>query len=434
MTSQTSTTDWQSGKEFAETNLYMLEHEIACDVTFRVGAEQTTVRAHKFMLISRSHVFSAMLCGPMAETGEIEIPDVDAEIFSLFLRFLYTNDITVKPNSVMHVLYLAKKYNTVNLQDQCLRFLDTSMTTDNVCVILEQAKLFDEKPLYEKAMEFINENGTSVLKSPGFLDLSRESVLDVVKSDDLDIEEEDVFVAVNTWAERQCQKQGTAATPGAKREALGPVIKHVRFPCLSQEFIVKTVHPSGVLTSKEHISVLHHSICPDILPGGFCGEPRHCKTEKLVYRFRTKTLLVWSHGNRHDAISLKCNKTIRLRGFMLYGPHSGKRESYDISARLMDENNTILTELKTTTQVQMDEREMFPVYFPDIVKVKPNTLHTICVQYVGPDTWCGDQLCVKESRQATLDDYCFDFVDSSFRTFANHQKLTLQIPALIFSG
>ncbi|XP_041347134.1 BTB/POZ domain-containing protein 6-like [Gigantopelta aegis] len=260
MTSQMSTTDWQSGKEFAETNLYMLEHEIACDVTFRVGAEQTTVRAHKFMLISRSHVFSVMMCGPMAEPGEIEIPDVDAGIFRLFLRFLYTNDNTVKSNSVMHVLYLAKKYNTVNLQHQCLRFLNTSMTPENVCVILEQAKVFDEKPLYEKAMEFINENGTSVLKSPGFLDLSRESVLDVVKSDDLVIDEEDVFHAVNTWAERQCQKQGTAVTPEAKRQALGLVVKHVRFTSLSQEFVVKTVDSSGVLTLPEQLGIFHHYI------------------------------------------------------------------------------------------------------------------------------------------------------------------------------
>ena len=88
MTSQNINTDWQSGKSFSETNLYMLESEVACDVTFRVGTEQTTVHCHKFMLISRSHVFAAMLCGPLAETGEIKIPDVTVEIFKLCLRFL----------------------------------------------------------------------------------------------------------------------------------------------------------------------------------------------------------------------------------------------------------------------------------------------------------------------------------------------------------
>ncbi|XP_041360724.1 BTB/POZ domain-containing protein 2-like [Gigantopelta aegis] len=432
MTSQISTTDWQSGKEFAETNLYMLDHEIACDVTFRVGAQQTTVRAHRFMLISRSHVLSAMLCGPMVETGEIEIPDVDAGISRLSLRFLYTNDITVKPNSVMHVLYLSKKYNTVNLHDQCLKFLDTSMTPENVCVILEQAKVFDEKTLYAKTMKFINKNGTSILKSPGFLDLSRESVLDVVKSDDLDIDEEDVFHAVNTWAERQWQKQGTAVTPEAKREALGLVVKHVRFPSLSQKFVVKTVDPSGVLTLPEQLGILHHFICPYRLPEGFSAEPRnHDKKEKTVYRFKTTNRIQWGKFDSDDAISFKCNKTIRLRGFMVYGPYSGKRESYDISARLMDENNTILTELNTTSQ--MDERKMFSVYFQHSAKVKPNTLHTICVWYVGPATWCGDANCVTESAHANIDDYQFDFVDSSFRKCAKHFTLTLQIPALIFT-
>ena len=53
---------------------------MACDVTFEVAPpnEQTeTVRAHRYMLISRSPVFKAMLSGSMAMAGDqITIRDV----------------------------------------------------------------------------------------------------------------------------------------------------------------------------------------------------------------------------------------------------------------------------------------------------------------------------------------------------------------------
>lgn len=84
--------DWQTGKTLSECTQFMLEHEIACDVTFLLGDTKQEVRAHKFILISRSPVFSAMFCGPMAETQEqITIPDIAPEVFKIVLRYLLYN-------------------------------------------------------------------------------------------------------------------------------------------------------------------------------------------------------------------------------------------------------------------------------------------------------------------------------------------------------
>ena len=77
---------WQCNKTANKCMEYMLQHQISCDVTFLVGAEREEVRAHKFMLISRSPVFYAMLDGPLAEKAAIEIPDIDKDIFMTFLR------------------------------------------------------------------------------------------------------------------------------------------------------------------------------------------------------------------------------------------------------------------------------------------------------------------------------------------------------------
>jgi hypothetical protein len=64
----------------------MLQNELMCDVTFYFGANRTPIKAHKFMLASASPVFYSMLDGSMAETGDVSIPDIEANIFKDMLK------------------------------------------------------------------------------------------------------------------------------------------------------------------------------------------------------------------------------------------------------------------------------------------------------------------------------------------------------------
>ncbi|XP_046335622.2 BTB/POZ domain-containing protein 6-A-like [Haliotis rufescens] len=111
--------NWQSGRSVVECNHHMLTSEHNSDVTFRVGKGEKPIRAHRYVLTSRSCVFDAMLCGPLAEKDDIKIPDVEAGIFSEMLVYLYTDDATVTPGNVTGLLLLATKYTVggpLNLQ------------------------------------------------------------------------------------------------------------------------------------------------------------------------------------------------------------------------------------------------------------------------------------------------------------------------------
>ncbi len=89
------TQDWQLGKKVLECNKHMFEHAIECDVTFsfppsdgpRRPKEGDVISAHKYILISRSPVFYAMLSGPARdESGRISIEDINVESFREMLR------------------------------------------------------------------------------------------------------------------------------------------------------------------------------------------------------------------------------------------------------------------------------------------------------------------------------------------------------------
>lgn len=89
MAAQTGGVDnWQARCDLAQSNLHMLTNEISCDVLLWVGQEKTVFRAHQYVLISRSCVFNAMICGNLRqqEDGPIKIPDIEADIFEEFLK------------------------------------------------------------------------------------------------------------------------------------------------------------------------------------------------------------------------------------------------------------------------------------------------------------------------------------------------------------
>lgn len=83
-----SSYDWQANKSLGECNKYMLTNQIGCDVGFLVGDDSEVVFAHKFILISRSCVFYAMLHGLMAEQTDkyITVPDIEKDTFKLMLE------------------------------------------------------------------------------------------------------------------------------------------------------------------------------------------------------------------------------------------------------------------------------------------------------------------------------------------------------------
>lgn len=68
----------------------MLDNELACDIEFLVGSDSKSIKAHRYMLTSRSPVFFAMLCGDLAvsdNSSPVVVPDVTYEAFKIMLRF-----------------------------------------------------------------------------------------------------------------------------------------------------------------------------------------------------------------------------------------------------------------------------------------------------------------------------------------------------------
>ena len=79
--------NWQAGKNVLECNKNMLNNHLYCDVKFKVGKAGNLMRAHKYVLASRSSVFAAMFYGCFQETRDVIIvPDIETDVFDILLR------------------------------------------------------------------------------------------------------------------------------------------------------------------------------------------------------------------------------------------------------------------------------------------------------------------------------------------------------------
>ncbi|KAF0892052.1 hypothetical protein E2562_013448 [Oryza meyeriana var. granulata] len=136
--------------------------KVGADVTFQVGEQRFT--AHRFVLAARSPVFMAELYGPMAESDTkriIEIEDMEPEVFSALLSFMYTDSLlmTEKDNEVamtQHLLVAVDRYDLKRLRLICEDKLCKNIDDSNVTNMLA---FVDQRPscqgLKKACLEFL---------------------------------------------------------------------------------------------------------------------------------------------------------------------------------------------------------------------------------------------------------------------------------------
>uniref|UniRef100_A0A914Z2N5 BTB domain-containing protein n=1 Tax=Panagrolaimus superbus TaxID=310955 RepID=A0A914Z2N5_9BILA len=166
------------------------------DVTFQFDNQQ--LFAHSFILWPTSKVFEKTLFGPLAHKGPIPVLRHSFEDFKEFLTFMYLGKCTITMENVMALVNLGEFYEVKLLKDQCDEFLTQSSTKiEKVLKVYESLKLYSLKNAMEKVMEFFAQNIVEILKTDEFLNVQKETILDIAKMKNLNAKQEEVFEAVS---------------------------------------------------------------------------------------------------------------------------------------------------------------------------------------------------------------------------------------------
>jgi len=137
------------------------------DIVLKCGG--TRFPCHKAILAVRSAVFDRMFDQNMmeAQTGEVDISDVDPETLKLMLEFIYSGQVEDE-NYTAELLYAADKYELSGLVNLCANQFKSEVTPDTAAGIILLADRHCLTQLKQEVMMKIVAEKTRYLASPEF--------------------------------------------------------------------------------------------------------------------------------------------------------------------------------------------------------------------------------------------------------------------------
>ena len=432
--------NWQTTRStIRERTKFMFNNHLFSDVKFVArtsdgeSESKRAIPAHKFVLSIGSPVFEAMLYGELAETRDtIELPDCEYESLLELFRYIYSDEVNLSGSTVMGVLYLAKKYKVPSLVDKCTKYLHDNLDASNVFDILPTADKYEEKDLVDQCWEVIDKQTKAAVDSDGFVTIQRSILEAVVVRDSLSIEEVDLFQAVDLWATKQCEKNGSTASGELKRKILGErIIKAIRFPVMTQREFAAVVVEKRILTPEELVRFFQFFSSTLTSPVGF-PETKRSGPVLRCGRFESVVETGWYYYGDRDVLSFTVNKDITLHGVCLCGSNSN---DYTVTLKLW--NNTgplveLIPQVTRTFSSRLLEYKGctyygFKVRFDSSVALKKNTSYMISASINGPPSWKG----VGGAASVQTSGVTFQFRESG--RFFRSNELAGQFPEFLFS-
>ncbi|XP_065075329.1 BTB/POZ domain-containing protein 3-like [Ochlerotatus camptorhynchus] len=179
----------------------LINNKFQSDVTFLVGEKRMPIYAHKLLLIISSEYFNAMFNGNFKESNseEIEVSDVEPDIFLEILRFIYCGKVRLTIENVLEIYVHAQKYMLNELRRRTIRFLEKHIDSDNVLKIFAQNRLYEFSFINEKCLALIRKNPLTYFHQEDFFVLDRKSLEIIFASKRINCSDEQLFQALRDW-------------------------------------------------------------------------------------------------------------------------------------------------------------------------------------------------------------------------------------------
>ncbi|XP_026822518.1 uncharacterized protein LOC113560689 [Rhopalosiphum maidis] len=428
------------------------DHESA-DIVFLIGREEVPVYAHRIILMTRCKSFQSVkrseICripgcsvSPSAPgtPTPIRLPQFQGETFKQFINYVYTGKIVLQDGGVFEMLTLAQELGVEDLQNSCEEHVTSTMSVLNACTFLAAAMDIQDrastggkgaKSFVDRCVSFVGENAAKCVKTNSFLNLPKESLIKLISSDCLALEEEDVWRAVVNWAKFHAGVvQRTAHWTEEERarvcQHLSGVINHVRLLLIDSQVFAEEVEPTGAVPIEMSLERYRyaalpnkfkeisddHRLQPRVMLKFFSGshilsqDKTHLQRVlnqwygsvkqcwRLIYRASTDGFSAESFHKHCDGVSPTYVLVLGVNGWLCGGYSDVPWGKSHTKGAYMVSDKSFLFSLSTT-------HETPPIKY-DIVK-KP---YAICYhQEIGPIFGAGADLLIANNCNANMDSY-----------------------------
>ncbi|KAM9553340.1 kelch repeat and BTB domain-containing protein 2-like [Salvelinus alpinus] len=202
------------------------EQKLLTDVVLLV--EDHEFPCHKMVLATCSSYFRAMFMSGLSESKQshVQLRNVNPATLQMIITYAYTGNLAINDNTVEPLYETACFLQVEDVLLQCRDYLVKKIHADNCVRMLSIGDLFSCVELKQSAKRMVEHKFSVVYRQEAFLQLSHELLVDVLSSDNLNVEkEETVREAAMLWLEYNMQ---------ARSQYLSSVLSQIRIDALSE--------------------------------------------------------------------------------------------------------------------------------------------------------------------------------------------------------
>ena len=186
-----------------------------------------------------------MFCNDHRESKEmlVQINGLQSEVMEVLLTFLYTAKTTIDQGNVQMLLEAANLFQIDLLRRNCTAFMEKQLDPCNCLGMKHFADAHGLEKLSVDAEKMILEKFMEVMSHDEFKLMPRDVIVDVIKGDDLEVNDEIlVYRAVKNWIDHDRK---------SRSKDVAELMSHVRFPL---------IHPTKFCTEVEADELLQTSM------------------------------------------------------------------------------------------------------------------------------------------------------------------------------
>ncbi|XP_066267781.1 kelch-like protein 24 [Branchiostoma lanceolatum] len=203
------------------------------------------IPCHRNVLAACSEYFRAMFCNGHRESKErkITIQEVNSNVMQLLVDYAYTSKVTITEENAAKLLEGANFFQIQPVREACVTYICNNLDAKNCLRMLQVGNMLSCPNLEDKAKLCALKEFAAVSKTPAFLSLTKDQLVTLVSSDDLNATEEVVYEAVMTWINHDTRK---------RKKEMRELMELVRFPFMDKLYFLENVENNDAVRKSCH--------------------------------------------------------------------------------------------------------------------------------------------------------------------------------------
>ncbi|GBC03054.1 hypothetical protein RclHR1_04970008 [Rhizophagus clarus] len=280
----------------------ILEDDEYYDVTIEIGEDPNVkiFRAHLIILYYRSSFLRRILASNKKNDNDvlfhIKLSNITPEIFQIILKYIYGGIISLneqEPSETLKILVAADQLLLQELTDYLQRYLieNKSEWMEQYFELIYQTSFQSNSllELQEYCTNLMAKSPEKILKSLDFTSLSEKSLVSLIKRDDLQMKEIEIWEYVLEWG---LEKNPTLLPDPTTwsdddfkmmENTLQHCLPLIRFFSLASEEFIQRVHPyKKLLKHQLYEELLNSYLNPNSIPNDDILLPRYKNIDGII--------------------------------------------------------------------------------------------------------------------------------------------------------